>query len=166
MLIRLTENVRRSKPRRESSAKPRLFIVRDLGNRLQMLRSAWGTNRPLPKERSVGTASWFGQLLGLDSFLVWAASWFLGHLELYFTLLGSFLSGYSLVSSSSEGSALPISASSSSSVQTSLLYQRPSSSRFQSLLGVLSGRSGRFVVGLFGVGLTALISSCFSLSCR
>ena len=30
--------------------------------------------------RFVGTASWFGQLLGLDSFLVWTASWFLGRL--------------------------------------------------------------------------------------
>ena len=69
-VIRLTDNVRRFEPWREKPSKPRLFFVRDLGNRLQMLRSTWGANRPFPKERPVGTASCFGQLLVLGSFVV------------------------------------------------------------------------------------------------
>ena len=79
---RLTENVRRCRcqvrPRRVSSKKPGLIIVREPWEPLQMLRSSSGSGLPLVLGEVFvfgaaswfWTASWFGKLLGLDSFFV------------------------------------------------------------------------------------------------
>ena len=75
MLIRLTENVRRSEPRREkpsASLDSSSFVTSGTVYRCCGLLGEQ-TDLSLRRGR-------LGQLLGLDSFLVWTASWFLGHL--------------------------------------------------------------------------------------